>query len=577
VKPGSEQWSSYVEAPLVLAGAADSVKWDRTADVVVVGFGAAGAAAAIEARDRGASVIATDRFEGGGASKLSGGVYYAGATCYQREAGYSDTCEDMYQYLKKEVGEVVSSDTLRAYCETSAPNLEWLKSLGVKYSSALCTEKVHYPGEGEYLYYSGNELVPEYRVGERPPPRGHRAVGPGFGGQHMYAALEKAALDRGVELLRHSPVVRLVTGARGEVVGVEVLRLSADQSVLSAHRRKIEKVNSFLRWLPPIALRIGTQIRKLEERVRSRELICARKGVILAAGSYIWNRSMVRHYAPRYANAHPNGTLGCDGSGIRLGESVGGMPANMDHIAAYRILMPQNVAFTGLAVNGSGFRFIAEDVYAAKLGREITEKQGGKAWLILDHAQFKAAREQMWPGKGRSWFFQVMPLFMNLVVFMRKGRTMEALARRCGIDPVNLERTVTSYNTCVLKGEDPFGKRKSFLRQIGAPPYYAIDLRVDNPAYPCITLAMGGLRVDERTGKVIRADGSLITGLYAAGRTALGIPSNDYVSGMAIGDCVFSGRRAGASATASGTANADHDARWIGLPGRHENPIRVAT
>ena len=51
--------------------------------------------------------------------------------------------------------------------------------------------------------------------------------------------------------------------------------------------------------------------------------------------------------------------------------------------------------------------------------------------------------------------------------------------------------------------------------------------------------------VDEKTGLVKRADGSTIRGLYAAGRTAVGIASNSYVSGLSIADCVFSGRRAG--------------------------------
>ena len=69
--------------------------------------------------------------------------------------------------------------------------------------------------------------------------------------------------------------------------------------------------------------------------------------------------------------------------------------------------------------------------------------------------------------------------------------------------------------------------------------------------FPCASIPMGGLRVDEASGLVSRPDGSLIAGLYAAGRAAVGIPSKFYVSGTAIADCVFSGRRAGRAAAAA--------------------------
>ena len=58
-------------------------------------------------------------------------------------------------------------------------------------------------------------------------------------------------------------------------------------------------------------------------------------------------------------------------------------------------------------------------------------------------------------------------------------------------------------------------------------------------------LTLGGLTVAEDTGQVLREDGSIVGGLYAAGRTAVGLCSNSYVSGLSLADCVFSGRRAG--------------------------------
>lgn len=93
---------------------------EREYDVIVVGFGAAGAAAAIEAADRGARVLVLDRGYGGGATAYSGGIIYAGAgTAEQRAGGYTDSVEGMRAYLSQEVGDAVSPETLTRFCEQS--------------------------------------------------------------------------------------------------------------------------------------------------------------------------------------------------------------------------------------------------------------------------------------------------------------------------------------------------------------------------------------------------------------------------------------------------------------------------
>ena len=93
---------------------------------------------------------------------------------------------------------------------------------------------------------------------------------------------------------------------------------------------------------------------------------------------------------------------------------------------------------------------------------------------------------------------------------------------------------------------DPAGKPADLVRPQDQPPYsmidYSIRPRLLNPA-PVLTL--GGLVVDHGTGQVLRPDGTAVPGLYAAGRSAVGLCSRSYVSGLSIADCVFSGRRAG--------------------------------
>ena len=97
-----------------------------TADVLVVGFGGAGACAALEAREHGADVLVIDRFDGGGATAISGGVVYAGQTTIQSRAGVTDSVDAMEAYLRAEVGDVVSAETLREFCDQSGPNIAWL-------------------------------------------------------------------------------------------------------------------------------------------------------------------------------------------------------------------------------------------------------------------------------------------------------------------------------------------------------------------------------------------------------------------------------------------------------------------
>src|SRR5262245_24701075 len=89
-------------------GVGESPAWDESCDLLVVGFGGSGVCAALEAVGRGLSVLALDRFAGGGATARSGGVVYAGGgTPYQKRAGYNDSPEAMFTYLREEVGDAV--------------------------------------------------------------------------------------------------------------------------------------------------------------------------------------------------------------------------------------------------------------------------------------------------------------------------------------------------------------------------------------------------------------------------------------------------------------------------------------
>src|SRR5581483_5243929 len=120
----------------------EAVSWDDSADTVVAGFGGAGACAAIEAAERGADVIALDRHLGGGDTCFSGGAVYAGGgTEAQKAAGFADTVDDMYAYLRLEVDGAVDDATLRRFCEGSLDDLRWLEDHGVRFGTRFWPDK----------------------------------------------------------------------------------------------------------------------------------------------------------------------------------------------------------------------------------------------------------------------------------------------------------------------------------------------------------------------------------------------------------------------------------------------------
>ena len=143
--PQDPHWHSDIEAPRIIEHD-DEITWDMRRDIVVIGLGGAGVACALQAIELGQKVVAIDRFAGGGATAASGGVIYAGGgTALQIEAGIDDTPENMFNYLKMEVGEIVSDRCLKDFCDRSAPTIDWMQSHGVDLRSTLWPKKTSYP------------------------------------------------------------------------------------------------------------------------------------------------------------------------------------------------------------------------------------------------------------------------------------------------------------------------------------------------------------------------------------------------------------------------------------------------
>ena len=519
-------------------------------DVVIVGFGAAGACAAIAAAENGARVLVIDRALGGGASALSGGIVYAGGgTRYQRAAGYEDSPENMFNYLRREADGVVDDETLRSFCDESVEQLAWLERHGAKFDGSLCNYKTSYPTDKHYLYFSGNERAYPYRQHATPVPRGHRQVAPGLNsGRALWDALSHAAIELGVEFL---PLTRAeeVIMANGRVAGLRCLTVGTDDSItLNFYQRTANLRAKLTNWTPSFGPRIPTGQNRLWRNARA--LTLRTPNVILAAGGFAFNTDMVRRYAPDFEGTTPLGTEGDDGSGIHLGQSAGGVTGYMHRVSAWRNMSPPAAMLEGIAVGVSGERIANEDLYGATHTEVMVRKFAGRGFLILDSAMLKRCRSQL---REQTQPFQRLQLLAAVATKLRKAATLSDLASKLRISPSGLTETVEAYNCAIATGvEDPAHKIDELCKPLLQGPFYGLDISVGTaPGYFVPRLTLGGLVVDGASGEVLTGSGAPIHGLHAAGRTAVGICSNSYVSGLSLADCVFSGKRAGEHAALS--------------------------
>ena len=553
--PGHDQWYSKVKKPLQ-PSSMQEIDWNEETDIIVVGCGGAGISAALEASERKSKVIIIDRFFGGGATAASGGVFYAGGgTVIQQEAGVKDSPEEMYKYLKMETQRVVSEKTLKKFCENSSGNLDWLIRHGVEFNSSLYTKKTSYPNNKFFLYHSDNSLVPKYASKAIPAARGHRGYLPGklratgLGGS-IFNPLLVSAKAKGVKVLLQTEAIRLIVNRRNRIIGVEVLQIPSGTKAAKKHLSASRRAQALHMYIRPLAKYFRNKALNIEKEERVTRYIRAKKGVIIAAGGFIFNRDMVLKYIPKYKGGYPLGTTGDDGAGIRLGQSVGGAVDRMNRATAWRFLNPPLAWGQGVVVNKLGERYCNEMVYGATLGDAMCEEQEGRAILILDRRLRRETWKQIGPNKVLP--FQRNPAILNMIFNAKRSRTLAGLAKKCGMSALKLYDSIEKYNLA-SRGEihDLFGKSQEDCRGILEPPFYAMDVSVDSKLSPCAVLTLGGLVVNEETGNIKNKDGFDIEGLYAAGRSAVGICSNIYVSGLSIADCIFSGRRAGLHASNS--------------------------
>lgn len=522
----------------------NEIQWNGSFDVIVVGLGAAGVSAAIEAADRDANVAFIDRFQGGGTTARSGSVMYAGGgTSLQVKLGVQDDPESMFRYLQDEVKDAVTPETLLRFCKESPDNFDWVKANGVKYSHKLFAKKTSYPVHGYSLYYSGNEIASAEKA--KPAPRGHLADGikrfTAFGPAFV-APLIKSALNKGVTAIRQTKVKRLLINENGDVVGVEGLQIPANSWAGIQHRILGTLAAYSQIYYPPAAKALRAKLFVLEKKFSKLVRYHAKGGVVLATGGFILNKDMTEKYLPKFRRAMRLGTTGDTGSGHALGVTVGGIAERLSTATAWRFINPPADWPKAALVNYQGNRYINEALYGATIGTIMMEENNGEAILIMDKTLFDASVANLNLSTAR---LVTLIQAKSAIRMAKSADTLEALAAKCKIDPVNLKATVEQYNAAA-RGEikDALGKKVEDMHEIKQGPFYAVNMSAGKGDITSV-ITLGGLRVSEETGEVLKESGEAVRGLYAAGRAAIGVASNAYVSGLSIADGVFSGRRAG--------------------------------
>ena len=466
-------------------------KWDKTADVIIVGCGGSGAAAAIEAHDAGAKVLILEKTPiPGGCTSISGGIVYAAGTSIQKKAGIEDSPEGMFKYWMAYHRDLLDPKVLKVISDQTPDLVEWLQRQGVEFPPEL-------------LYYSGVEE--KYGAATKPVKRGHCAKGRGKG---LMDALMKSLTDRKIEVLYNTPAERLYLNEKGEIEGVQA---RAKKAVLN---------------------------------------IRARKAVILASGGFARNKAMVKSYFPDQLSAVPFTAIGTTGDGILMAEKIGApivdtgttelppaLPA-LEIVPAEKAVMFSSAYFLYkypyIWVDEEGKRFCDESAYYQITAPLISRQK--RAYIVFDDK----VKTQVGAGMGFGFSKDLQKEIADGV--LKTAATLEELGKALNVNPAALKSSVERFNADAKAGSDPDFKRAKGLGPIDAGPFYGGKLTV------AVVESLGGLKIDT-DGRILDPYDAPILRLYGAGAvtaTLRGYPG----SGASITRGLVMGRITGKKAAA---------------------------
>lgn len=532
-------------------------------DVLVIGAGAAGLAAAVTAKKAGLDVLVVEKDAVfGGTTALSGGWLWIPCNPLAQRAGIVDSLAKARTYLEHELGAQFDGTRIDAYLAhgprmvdfferetavrfllgTGYPDYHPAQPGGTAGGRAICAE----PFDGREL---GEQLAQL-----RPPVREMTLfglkVGSGPDFAHFFNARRslRSALYVGRRIFRHAADV-----ARH---GRDVLLMSGN--ALVARLAKTAFDLDIPLWLsaPALALVVeegrvaGAHVRHEGRTV----IVRARRGVVLAAGGFahdLARRQRLYEHAPAADEHYSLAAPGSTGDGLRMAESAGGS-VDETYVSAAPWMPVSRVPYRdgtfgtyphsfergkpgGIVVTPDGRRFTNEsdsyhDVVRAMIRNHVPGKPAA-AFLIGD-ARFV---ERYGIGMAKPFPLPLGPYLRS--GYLQRGRTIVELAAQIGVVPAVLAATVTEFNTHAARGEDPaFGRGTNAynhyqgdprnapnpcLAPIVTPPFYAVRM------LPGDLGTFMGVRTDA-VGAVLDARGTPIRGLFAIGNDMASIFGGHY-------------------------------------------------
>jgi 3-oxosteroid 1-dehydrogenase len=536
-------------------GEGDVAQADRSVDVIVLGTGAAGLAAAIAAHDGGAEVLVLEKADLiGGTTGVSGGMPWVPCNRHLADVGVADSREEALAYIGRlTLGREPDPALIERYVDEAAGVIDYLEH--------------HTP-----LRLSAPPSFSDYFADQ-------------VGGKPCGRSLEPDPFDARSELgdwaprLRTSPFMPRLTMAEGgkfqmgEPVDLSIIgeREAADIRVLGGGL-----VAALFKGLLDRGIETLTRTRAIELVVHDgavtgvvafspegRLHLGARRGVVLACGGFEWNEDMVKAFVGRPVVALSPPYNEGDGHrmamrvGAELGNmySVWGQPAVVDPSVTYegrtlyQFEVLRNLAGT-VMVNRHGERFTNEGVAYNDMTKAfgafdpvtIDYPNRSPAWLIFDD-DFR----QRWP------IMSILP-GSPTPDWLPHAPTLKELAAQIDIDGGALEQTIATWNTYAAKGEDPEFHRgtvwweafstggpsvKKNIGPIHQPPFYALAI------HDGVLGTNGGMRITV-DGEVRHVEGGTIPGLYAAGNASANVFGPTYPGGGAtIGPALTFGFLAG--------------------------------
>jgi 3-oxosteroid 1-dehydrogenase len=551
--------------------------YDHVVDVLVVGSGGGGMTAALTADAAGLQTLVVEKaaFFGGSTALSGGGIWVPGAPA-QRRAGYAPAPEDVVSYLRLITGGLVSEQRIRQYVESAPQMMEFLEKL------SPWLEFVWKPGYADYYPEApgGSKLGSTINV----PPIDLRQLGE----DEKYLLRPLALAPKGIWLgpreLRSFYQIRQSWAGKGvllklvaRMVRARVFgeRIAAIGQSLAARLRLAMRDRGIPLWLssPMTALITdadGAVTGAVVDRNGQPQRIRARGGVILASGGFDHDLAWRKEHQPLVQQDWSFGNPVALGDGVRAGQAVGAdtdfldeawwFPAIQWPDGRLQFMLNERMMPSQFIVNGAGERFINEAAPYMDFGHAMLEGQRSgvthiPCWLITDHSSFNRyviaghLPIPKIPGAPVPTGRKVPAAWLESGV-VKAATSWEDLAVQIGVPARALRNTAARFNEMAAHGhDDDFHRGDSVydnyygdpslpnpnLHPLGKPPYYAFRVILGDLG------TSGGLRTDEHA-RVLRADETVVPGLYAVGNTSAAVMGRSYAgAGATIGPAMTFG------------------------------------